>query len=360
MFECSFAADVACIYTNPALPLGYTCTMRFLAYSRDRDSLNVTGSHMAGKTNEDVNRVYITQAGVLYIPSPMFDIFINLQIVEIENVGLQFFNEYSFTNAAKLKKFTSFRNKVKRIGAQGFVGAGKNLEELYLSTNTIEEIDVDAFIGLEKLKELSILDNLFDSIVPGTFRELKRLEILNLGYNKLTELSNDLFSGLENLKELYLFWNKFTALGAETFKTLPSLELLYFHSNPLETIHPNAFLGMNSLKSLHLNNNEMKHLEEGAFWGLENSLEKLELSVNKLESFHASMWSGLEGLKELHLQMQTMKTVDGQIFMTLQSLEVLNLYAMEIEEIKEEAFTGKMIQRKEEAWLLKLQYCIGK
>jgi Leucine-rich repeat (LRR) protein len=341
LLEFSSAANVACIYTNPALPLGYTCTMRFLAYTRDLDSLNVTGTHLAGKTNDDVNHVLITQSGILYVPSPMFDIFKNIQNVEIDNVGLQFFNENSFKNATKLKVFNSYRNKVQKIGAQGFIAAGKSLEELLLSTNTIEEIDVDAFEGLEVLKKLSILDNAFTSIAPGTFRSLNQLEYLNLGYNQLTELNNQIFFGLYNLKELYLFWNKFTTIEAESFKTLPSLEHLFFHSNPLERIQPNAFLGLEALKELQLNNNALKHLDEGAFWGLDKNLESLQLSTNQLESFDASMWSGLDSLKELQLQLQTIKTVDGQIFMKLKSLEVLTMSSMDIEEIKNGAFDGK-------------------
>lgn len=327
------------------MPLGYTCTMRFLPYSRDLDPLNVTGNHLVGKTNDDVNRVFITQSGVLYVPSPMFDIFKNLQVVEIENVGLQFFNENSFINATKLKKFSSLRNKVLRLGAQGFIAAGETLQELLLSTNTIEEIDADAFVGLEQLKELFLTDNEFTLILPGTFRDLKRLEYLNLGYNQLTELNDDIFFGLESLKEIYLFWNKFTTLEADTFKNLPSLELLSFHSNPLDKIHPNAFFGLDALKDLRLNNNELKSLDEGTFWGLENNLESLQLSVNKLESYNPSMWSGLDNLKELHMQLQTMKTVDGQLFMKLKSLEVLEMYLMDIEEIKVEAFEGKIMGR---------------
>lgn len=344
LLECCYAANVACIYTNPAMPLGYTCTMRFLPYSRDME-LNVTGTHLAGKSDNDVNRVYITQSGVLYVPSPMFDIFKNVQIVEIDNVGLQFFNENSFINATKLKKFNSYRNKVQKLGGKGFVASGESLEELLLSTNTIEEIDVDAFVGLNNLKELFILDNLIVSIPPGTFRDLKRLEYLNVGYNKLTELSGELFFGLESLKEIYLFWNKFTTLEAESFKTLPKLQTLGFHSNPLEDVHINAFSGLESLKDLQLNNNALKQLNEGAFWGLENSLETLRLSSNQLQTFNAAMWSGLNSLKELQIQMQTMKAVDGQIFINLKSLEVLEMYIMDIEEIKEGAFEGKMMQR---------------
>lgn len=314
--------------------------MRFLPYSRDLDPLNVTGSHQAGKTNEDINRVVITQSGVLYVPSPMFDIFKNLQLVEIDNVGLQFFNENSFINATKLKSFSAFRNKVSRISAKGFYGAGESLEELSLRTNTIEEIDVDAFVGLENLKELFILDNSIYAIIPGTFRALKRLEILNLGYNKLTELSGEIFSGLESLKEISLFWNQFTSFEAETFRNLPSLELLVLHSNPLENIQANAFFGLEVLKDLRLNNNELKYLVEGTFWGLEKSLESLQLSVNQLQSYHASMWSGLDSLKVLHMDSQTMRVANGQIFMKLKSLETLTMSAMEMEEINQGAFEG--------------------
>lgn len=341
LLACSFAADVACIYTNPAPPLGYTCTMRFLAYSRDLDSLNVTGAHLAGKTHDDVNRVYITQSGILYVPSPMFGIFKNLQWVEIENAGLQRLNENSFNNATKLKKFVSYRNKVATLGARAFFAAGESLEEILLSTNTITEMDSKAFLGLKSLKQLFILDNAIVSIAPGTFDSLNRLEILNLGYNGLTELESETFSGLENLRELYLFWNKFTAIKAEVFKNLPSLEILYLHSNPLVEVYPNAFLGLTAVKELHLDNNAIKNLEEGSFSGLD-SLEKLLLSGNQLETFTASMWSGLENLRELQLQLMAMKTFDGRIFETLKSLENLLMNSMEIAEIRSEAFEGKM------------------
>ena len=148
--ECS---NVACIYTNNAEPLGYTCTMRFLAYSRDMDSLNVTGVHLTGKCDDDVIRVVITQSGILYVPSPMFDIFLNIETVEIDNAGLQKLNINSFRNADKLTKFKSYRNKLQRIDARAFY-AIEALEKLELDANIVEEIDENAFEGLDKLKTL--------------------------------------------------------------------------------------------------------------------------------------------------------------------------------------------------------------
>ena len=125
-----------------------------------------------------------------------------------------------------------------------------SLEELNLSSNSIEELDLDMFVCN------------------------KCLRILNLSHNKIVSLTNDinksvvlskgLFDNLSNLKILNLS-NNDLMLKKSTFQGLISLEELNLSSNFIEELDPEIFIYNKGLRILNLSHNKIVSFTSDAF-----------------------------------------------------------------------------------------------
>jgi hypothetical protein len=129
-----------------------------------------------------------------------------------------------------------------------------NYTVLDLRYNSISDISMKAFAGLEKLQCLGLQQNLIANVTPG------------------------LFDGLGELISLWLQENKIMVLEKGLFKNNTKLEWIYLDSNQIVAISPKLFT--NKLKSLDLSNNIC--YRECKRWGL-NEI-KLNNFKDNLES----------------------------------------------------------------------------
>ncbi len=77
-----------------------------------------------------------------------------------------------------------------------------------------------------------------DEIDLFTFDGLNHLEILNLEDNKITKIEKNLFNGLTQLKLLSLESNKIIEIEKSVFNGLDSLELVCLNDNPVANMFP--------------------------------------------------------------------------------------------------------------------------
>jgi Leucine-rich repeat (LRR) protein len=82
-----------------------------------------------------------------------------------------------------------------------------------LIDNKIEEIDKDAFLGLEKLCNLNLMKNPLSQTVNETFYPLTSLNYLDLEANVLVQINDDLISRNRNLTTLYLEFNRLNQIS---------------------------------------------------------------------------------------------------------------------------------------------------
>ena len=199
-----------------------------------------------------------------------------------------------------------------------------NWDRLFLGYNQIKYLDADAFVGLSKLKQLKLNDNLLSTLPNGIFRDLSNLQLLLLQRNNLTYLSEEIFIGLGKLKELRISVNFLSELPNGLFQDLSKLEIIHLPKNQLRNLPQDIFTPLQSLQVLVLQWNELHDLSPGLFHGLTN-LGFLALGNNRLTNLPNDIFEGLINLKYLFLVGNGLVQVGNNVFKGLDNLQRLIL-----------------------------------
>ncbi|XP_069489184.1 opticin [Ambystoma mexicanum] len=154
---------------------------------------------------------------------------------------------------------------------------------LYARFNQITRIRADDFTGLKKLKLVDLSSNSITEIDEDAFRLLPALQELIVSENQLRALP-ELPSSMTRIDARL---NKLQSSGIkhEAFKDLKKLHFLYLSDNKLDHI-PMPF--PESLRSLHLQNNNIQSLHVDAFCDsrdlshIRRSLEDIRLDGNPI------------------------------------------------------------------------------
>ncbi|KAM9484777.1 uncharacterized protein ACWYII_005367 [Salvelinus alpinus] len=149
-------------------------------------------------------------------------------------------------------------------------------------------------------------------------------EYLDLSRNLLTVLQAGSFGTLWSLRVLLLKDNNLSHVDDGAFSSLQGLRRLDLSRNHLSALGPGFSLGLESLTELLLDHNHLTVLESGAFHSLD-SLQKLDLSSNLISTVKPRALGYLTGLRQLHLEGNHLTSLGSGLFSTLRSLEVLGL-----------------------------------
>jgi len=177
-----------------------------------------------------------------------------------------------------------------------------NLKELDLSENSIDTIAGE--FDNPNLKELDLSKNHFTQIPPA-FGNLKSLEMLDLGECLIEEIQPQAFLGLESLKNLRLDSNEnLYCIQNQAFKGLEVLESLDISGCDLGNlatgyIGSEAFFGLDALKTLDLSYNRLKRVPQISHPLI--GLERLDLGANEIRRVHYRAFAQFPSLKELSL-----------------------------------------------------------
>ncbi|KAL5112834.1 Immunoglobulin superfamily member 10 [Taenia crassiceps] len=174
------------------------------------------------------------------------------------------------------------------------------LEEFYLDSCQLEQLDLNVFEGLNRLRILSLRNNSLrldeSGLLPATFYNLPALEVLDLSENPLGRIPPNFFpSSLgKSLFELRLSRIKEEfplGLEASTFAVLRNLQILDLSFCRLETLSSDfrsVFHRMERLRELQLGGNpwhcdcNLRWLRE---WYLSDTLPSMQLSYDQKTKF---------------------------------------------------------------------------
>ncbi|XP_022243361.1 osteomodulin-like [Limulus polyphemus] len=107
------------------------------------------------------------------------------------------------------------------------------LGKLFLTSNSISEVDENAFSKFDKLSRLSLKDNNIKEIKASMFPT--SLTFIDLSGNLLTTLPPDVFSGMQNLQEVKLVENNIQIIPYDVFTDYPkSLKTFDLSKNKLQ------------------------------------------------------------------------------------------------------------------------------
>ncbi|KZC07924.1 PREDICTED: slit homolog 3 protein [Dufourea novaeangliae] len=223
------------------------------------------------------------------------------------------------------------RNELTRLPENSPLVGLRQLHELHLQRNAIEEIASDALTGLTVLRTFNASYNSLDSLPEGLFASTRDLREIHLAYNGLRDLPKGIFTRLEQLLVLNLAGNR---LGSDqvdetTFLGLIRLIVLDLSYNLLTHIDARMFKDLFFLQILDLRNNSIDRIESNAFLPLYN-LHTLELSENKLHTVGAQLFNGLFVLNRLTLSGNTIASIDPLAFRNCSDLKELDLSGNEL------------------------------
>lgn len=195
---------------------------------------------------------------------------------------------------------------------------------LYLDHNAIDVIDVLAFQGVRRLKDLILSSNRISHLDNNTFSDVPNLRNLDLSYNQVQVLQPGHFHGLRKLQNLHLRSNGLRQIFMRTFLECRSLEFLDMGYNRLRSLTRTTFLGLFRLKELHLEHNQISKINFFIFTLLTN-LQVLYLQWNRIRSISQGEPWTWNYLHKLDLSGNEIQILDAAVFRCMPNLQTLNL-----------------------------------
>ena len=154
----------------------------------------------------------------------------------------------------KIKKLLIVRQKTLFL-PENIAEIFSNLEELFVNSSGLFEIDSRMFTNMTSLKSLFLTRNKLFEIPGETFSDLKNLESLDLSVNNIESLEADIFKNLSMLRRLKLNNNKLSAIDFVIFKDLVNLKEMTLGNNKLEFISTNMVLPLAQFEIIDFSNN---------------------------------------------------------------------------------------------------------
>lgn len=150
----------ACQFSNHP-QYGYTCTLSRVVFQHEfYHNFEITGTHLPGKTDNDVTGVDFIRSKLFKVPSVVFKKFPNLQYLDISFAGIVTADSATIENCGNLRFLEASYNDIERV-TETFLSSCGNLESVNLSFNLINSISpCNSFLKrLYKLKDVSLLQN---------------------------------------------------------------------------------------------------------------------------------------------------------------------------------------------------------
>lgn len=205
----------------------YTCSIVGITILDQPDAIFlVGGEHLEGFSNDDVERISISQSNIPFVITQLFTTFPNASSFVTTNSGLIRIQSKAFTNATKLTSADFIDNQqFTTIHEDAFEGA-ENLELLILQQNHLATIHENAFNGLVQLRQLYLDSNRLRELPAGVFQSLTSLEVLFFSNNLFESLHGSLLAHNQNLLHLEFPQNHINAVGRGFFNSLKRLQFL--------------------------------------------------------------------------------------------------------------------------------------
>ncbi|XP_013385970.1 leucine-rich repeat-containing protein 15 [Lingula anatina] len=234
-------------------------------------------------------------------------------------------------------------NPIEYLDNNTFIGLESSLTELILEVRegTQVHINMEAITSLTKLEYLYLKGFTMPVLPDALFHELTNLRQLYLESCAVRQISSNTFSVINNtLEELHLINNNITEVPTSGLSLLKNLKILDLSGNIIRSINTDSFQGLTALVDLDLSHNALQILHLNAFRGLEVNLEKLSLHLNILMELQLPAISKLYKLKSLNLANNQIQTIQNGLFTNLTRLEYLNILGNQLRAITPYTFNG--------------------
>ncbi|KAJ3614815.1 hypothetical protein NHX12_018385 [Muraenolepis orangiensis] len=196
----------------------------------------------------------------------------SLRVLNLSNLPLKKFENGCF----KLRTLTLAKSLTGTLDLDPSpFGPLTNLNILDLSNNNIANINAGMLKGLVNLMVLKMQHNNLARVWKSAniggpvlfLKDLGSLTVLNMDYNGLDEIPVDALMGLKKLKELSFNGNVLNSLRDSVFQDLLSLQELHLQKNLITAVRPQVFKpAMENLSLLDMGRNPFDCTCESILW----------------------------------------------------------------------------------------------
>ncbi|KAJ6635860.1 Leucine-rich repeat-containing protein 15 [Pseudolycoriella hygida] len=218
----------------------YACELSSARFLESTDQFVITGDHLPSFTNRDVTTIHTSTAN----PS-------HLRLIP-SNITSATFSSCS------------------------------NLIEIDVSINRINDVHVNAFGGLNALRQIRLNSNSISTLPPGTFNTVPTVEMIQLHTNNFETIPANVFHDLPSLLTLHLHTNRITRVQSNAFNNLPQLGTIWLNQNLISDIDSDAFISTQGLYQIYLQDNFISRLSSSTFGESTPRLRGIFLANNRI------------------------------------------------------------------------------
>ncbi|XP_011147034.1 insulin-like growth factor-binding protein complex acid labile subunit [Harpegnathos saltator] len=266
------------------------------------------------------------------------DTFLGLSVLEelrlVNNPALVYCTRYTTMQHPRLKRLDVSRCRLDRPGLHGLpsltyvrlshnaismlpariFAKNKQLVQLYMDVNHLQNINISTFEGLTKLQMLDLSMNGINFVHELALRENINLKILNLSYNELQTLPRLTTTTMS----LDVSFNKISKLRANSLEDMSRIRNLILKNNELQVLP--RHLKAETLRILDLQRNRLVGLHNTSFVDLP-SLRQIDLSGNRLtEAINPDIFDSNPVLLAVNLEDNPWRCECTQLYITYQFL----------------------------------------
>lgn len=244
------------------------------------------------------------------MPQNIFDIYNNVQIMNISHLNIDKLPQKFFNGAKNLSKFFATNNRLVEIPSFWFHKSNK-LTDVDFSFNKIKEIDDLTFFGDLNLEKVNLSHNQLTVLNRKLLEDHVHLTHLDVSSNQIAEIKSNTFQSLRNLMHLDVSSNPIKSIDNATFLTLVKLQHLNLSHMLLKVIKPGTFLHQIDLETLDLSKNHIEILDANIFSPHLDNLELFSVADNPLEilnGFTSLIFSHFFGLESAKFKCVFLKT----------------------------------------------------
>ncbi|XP_071835285.1 uncharacterized protein [Apostichopus japonicus] len=145
-------------------------------------------------------------------------------------------------------------------------------------------------------------------------------------------------TGCENAAMLEVHENNIQSINQETVNGYRFVQTLDFSQNEISHIEPGAFLNVSNVKHLLLSNNALVTLRNRTFVGTERHLTRIYLDKNEVAIIEGAAFHGLNKVQHLDLGYNNIQSITAGHFLDMPGLEYLILENNELVSIENDTF----------------------
>lgn len=228
---------------------------------------------------------------------------------------------FSQNHLPALKKLSLSLCRIQKVSVQAFAGID-NVREIDLSQNHLVKVP-RALSRLRHLTKLNLRENDITVIYHGDFSDLPHLQVLDLSRNLLGEresFRNGALFGVRNsLTHLYLQDTQLFTIPTKTFSVLRKLHHLDLSSNRISDLKNTSFQGQYNLVFLDISDNPLA-VTNDMFVGVEDSLFTLRMRKSGLNAIPLIPLQRLKVLRHLDLSYNALLAIESLAGITARRL----------------------------------------